>query len=500
MYGTAQHPVPDADDRCKMSLLNTTGAVVAFRRVPRVLAWLVIASGFVVLVGGWMLDLRELRSIIPGAVGMKPLTAVALVAGAAALLLLEDPHEARRRRVAGRLVALVPGVIGTLVLAQYIFGVTIGIDELLFTDADGRASGIAYPGRIAPTTAACSLLLTLSLLLLDAKPRRGWRPSEVPLLPLALVAVMSLIGYAYSIPAFYGPGAAAKMAVNTAGLFVLLAVAVVLVRPHGWLMRLGTTRDPGGVMARRLAPMVLLMPLLLGWLHLRTTEWGLFDARWGAWWLSVATMAGLVWMISWCAQSLSRADGERRELERQLFRLASHDSLTGLYNRHRFDEELGRFAAHHRRYGGEAALLLLDLDGLKAVNDRLGHQAGDQLIRAVADTLSKRLRSTDFLARLGGDEFAVLLPQTSPEHARLVAAEMVGAVSAVRTETATGLGGTTASCGVVSLEPGGERDLVTLVGLADAAMYEAKRAGGHRFVVAGDRRPGAARPALHAAL
>lgn len=476
-----------------MSLLNTPGAVPAFRRVARVLAWLVVASGVVVLVGGWMLDVRELRSIIPGAVGMKPMTAVSLMAGAAALLLLEDPDGNGRRRVAGRLLALVPGVAGVLVLAQYIFGVTLGIDELLYTDVDGRAAGVAYPGRIAPTTAACSLLLTLSLLLLDVKPRRGWRPSEIPAVPMALVAVMSLIGYAYSIPAFYGPGAAAKMAVHTAGLFVLLAVAVVLVRPHGWLMRLGTTRDPGGVMVRRLAPMVLLMPLVLGWLHLRTSQWGLFDERWGAWWLSVATMAGLVWMISWCAQSLSRADGERRELERQLFRMASYDSLTGLYNRHRFDEELGRFAAHHRRYGGDGALLLLDLDGLKGVNDRLGHQAGDQLIRAVADSLSRRLRTTDFLARLGGDEFAVLLPQTSPEDAKLVAADMIGAVSAVRAETATGTGGTTASCGVVSLGPG-DQDPVSLVGLADAAMYEAKRSGGHRFAVAPDRRQ---RPKRH---
>jgi diguanylate cyclase (GGDEF)-like protein/PAS domain S-box-containing protein len=136
------------------------------------------------------------------------------------------------------------------------------------------------------------------------------------------------------------------------------------------------------------------------------------------------TRSGDVRLIAWSCTGLTAPDGtvthvvatgidvtERRRLERRLRHLAEHDDLTGLMNRRRFQEELERHLAEGRRYGLTGALLVLDLDDFKAVNDTHGHSAGDRVLRDVADALRSRLRETDIVARLGGDEFAVLLPR-----------------------------------------------------------------------------------------
>lgn len=160
---------------------------------------------------------------------------------------------------------------------------------------------------------------------------------------------------------------------------------------------------------------------------------------------------------------------ERREYEARLRHLADHDALTGLLNRRAFEEALDAHVARVRRYGAAGALLLLDLDGFKDVNDTHGHHAGDALLVRVADTLGVRLRETDVLARLGGDEFAVLLPMESAQAAELVARALVDVVRGLDADV-------TASVGVAVVADGD----VTAEGLmidADRAMYAAKGAG-----------------------
>src|SRR5579871_4392628 len=112
-------------------------------------------------------------------------------------------------------------------------------------------------------------------------------------------------------------------------------------------------------------------------------------------------------------------------MERELRHMADHDPLTGLLNRRGLEAELERHVTHVRRYGDRGALLALDLDHFKTVNDTLGHDAGDQLIVSVAEILTERLRATDTVARLGGDEFAILLPEATLSTAEGVAAQLV---------------------------------------------------------------------------
>jgi diguanylate cyclase (GGDEF)-like protein/PAS domain S-box-containing protein len=165
----------------------------------------------------------------------------------------------------------------------------------------------------------------------------------------------------------------------------------------------------------------------------------------------------------------------RRYLDR-LAHLVDHDVLTGLANRRRFEAELQRHLDRCRRHGPSGALLLLDLDNFKQVNDTLGHNAGDQLLVTVSGLLRRTIRDTDVVARLGGDEFALLLPDADQRGAQRVA-ELV--VERIRDHAAT-LDGVrrrvTASVGAVSFAAAAEHSADVLA-LADMTMYDAKEAG-----------------------
>jgi diguanylate cyclase (GGDEF)-like protein/PAS domain S-box-containing protein len=175
--------------------------------------------------------------------------------------------------------------------------------------------------------------------------------------------------------------------------------------------------------------------------------------------------------------------GERRRGEEQLAYLAYHDALTGLPNRILVEQEIDLALARARRARGAAALMFVDLDDFKEVNDRLGHAAGDRLLASVSARLRGVLRDSDVLARQGGDEFLVLLGDLSDDPT--AAAESVGSklLSALLepfvvagTEVRTG-----ASIGV-SLYPDDAADTEALLRHADVAMYRAKAAGGGRLV------------------
>jgi diguanylate cyclase (GGDEF)-like protein/PAS domain S-box-containing protein len=193
-----------------------------------------------------------------------------------------------------------------------------------------------------------------------------------------------------------------------------------------------------------------------------------------------------------CKRLVGLADGTRllvgvitdvtryREAEAHIRHLAHHDALTGLANRALFRERLGRALAAARRRGGPVAVLCLDLDRFKPVNDTLGHPVGDALLRAVAARLLACVREGDTAARLGGDEFAVLQAGAGqPEAAGALARRLVEALSApyevLGHQVVVG-----ASVGV-ALAPGDGRDPDELLKRADMALYRAKADGRGTF-------------------
>ncbi|WP_299445944.1 EAL domain-containing protein [uncultured Phycicoccus sp.] len=173
---------------------------------------------------------------------------------------------------------------------------------------------------------------------------------------------------------------------------------------------------------------------------------------------------------------------ERRRYEDRLTHLADHDALTGLPNRRRFEADMVQHQALCARYGPRGALLLIDLDHFKEVNDTLGHAAGDHLIASTGRILRDGVRTSDTVARLGGDEFAVLLPEADETDAETVAAHLVRQIR----EHCAALDGAhrrvTASIGVVTFDAATAHDGDVLA-LADMLMYDAKDAGRDGYVL-----------------
>lgn len=166
----------------------------------------------------------------------------------------------------------------------------------------------------------------------------------------------------------------------------------------------------------------------------------------------------------------------RMEAAQQLLHIATHDTLTGLANRRMLTERLSHALARAERTGEAVAVLFIDLDGFKSVNDKHGHGAGDEVLRDVATRLSRIARATDFVARLGGDEFVILLDtDVHPGSPSMLAERVFDALSAPCRFTG-GEAPIGASIGV-AMHPPLSNLAADLIRRADAAMYEAKSAG-----------------------
>jgi diguanylate cyclase (GGDEF)-like protein/PAS domain S-box-containing protein len=184
-------------------------------------------------------------------------------------------------------------------------------------------------------------------------------------------------------------------------------------------------------------------------------------------------------MLVWSA---IRDITERKHSEALLRDLADRDGLTGLLNRRKFEEHLAQEVALVDRYGGESAMLLIDIDSLKDVNDTLGHACGDETIRNVGAVVASRMRTTDLVARVGGDEFAVLLPHTSEAAAQAVAEDLLATIRAQDLVLAGHHLRPSVSIGVAAFEAGAVACDDVMVA-ADLGLYEAKDAGRNQIGV-----------------
>jgi len=167
----------------------------------------------------------------------------------------------------------------------------------------------------------------------------------------------------------------------------------------------------------------------------------------------------------------------QRQMKEQLRHQADHDSLTGLFNRRRFEQEVSGQLNYAQRYSRPGALLLMDLDTFKFVNDSYGHPIGDEVLSDVGASLSAAVRDTDVVARIGGDEFAVLLREAEALEAIAVAKKLI---AAVRAGSKPSIG---ASVGIAPFDGAGEKTPDELLVAADIALYEAKEMGGGTTVL-----------------
>lgn len=170
-----------------------------------------------------------------------------------------------------------------------------------------------------------------------------------------------------------------------------------------------------------------------------------------------------------------------------LAKLAATDALTGLMTRRSFREESHRLISQALRHHHEVSCIMLDVDHFKSINDRFGHQTGDEVLKAVASTCKMQLRAGDLFGRLGGEEFAIILPHVGREGALTTAEKLRQAVAAASIDGPAGPLSVTASLGVTATSIIA-KDVDTLLSQADAAMYRAKETGRNRCEAWGHNR------------
>lgn len=240
------------------------------------------------------------------------------------------------------------------------------------------------------------------------------------------------------------------------------------------------TRPWHGVVKRTRLRAAAAMPIVregksVGTLYLGATERRAFDDE------ALTLLRRITENLAYALQNLEHEE-DRKRAEEQAHYLATHDSLTGLPNRALFSDLLDQALATSLRYHHKLAVMFIDLDHFKDVNDNLGHAAGDLLLQEVARQLRSVLRSSDVLARMGGDEFVVLLPNVSGvDDATRVASKLLDAAVAslhVLDEDCS----VSASIGI-SLFPDHNEDRQILMKYADVAMYQAKARGKNTWVV-----------------
>ena len=427
---------------------------------------------------GWsapIAGIERLRAPIPGTFEMRANGALALVVLAAALWLLRDGAGEGRRAVWGRVLAQLVALGAILTMFEYATSTDIGIDGIV-----ASSEGV-HPGRTSPLATIGVMLVALWFSCME-RPGIGWRRAEDVFAALAgLTIVFAAIGTIYQ--ADYAVGTDGVNGISPQGTIALLALwaGALLARPRSAWARVLLSSGTGGQTLRRLVPMLIIVPPICGGIVIIGVEADSFALRLGVAGVVAGAICVFVAVLVKVARQLEALDDERLRLEQKLIEAADRDPLTGVHNRRRLDEELGRMLGLARRTESDVAVLSLDLDNFKPTNDRFGHATGDELLVAVATVMRGELRQTDFVCRPGGDEFLVLLADTDATAAQIVALKLLVAIRDVRLHHPGGeVIATHASIGISSVSDG-ECQPQDLLAAADRALYVAKEQGGDRF-------------------
>lgn len=446
--------------------------IFGFDRAASVIAALI---GILVLIG-WTLDVEFLKRLMPTLVAMNPVTAVCFIVLSVSVWAShsENPSPATLNLI--RTSALIVLIVGSLKLCEVALGWFSGVDQIIFQE---RLIGVGSfpPNRMAPNTAFNFVLLSLAVIF-PWKRSRGWFDLSTILIVVSVLgSFIPVIGYAYGTKPFYGIGQFIPMALHTALTFLMLGLGLLFARPGRPIVATLFDNGMSGMMVRRLLPAVIALPVLLGWFRLEGQKLQLYDNELGAALVVVAQILLLGTIVWWNSRVILGLDKQRKEAEAKLSELVLTDDLTGLRNRRGFvllaEQELK--LAKNKRMGIVLWCLYADLDGLKQINDTLGHDAGSQAIVHTAAILKSTFRDSDIIARLGGDEFSILAATNTLDGGDLLVERLQLNVADfnAREDLPYKL---SLSLGIVPVDTDHMLTLDQIVKSADAKMYSDKQA------------------------
>jgi diguanylate cyclase (GGDEF)-like protein len=423
---------------------------------------------------GWAADVAALRWVFPGSISMAANTAWCFILLGAALVILRRPIHSTVHTVAAAACGVVVMLVGLLTLIEDATSTDLGIDHWfpkLF--GTGDLSNRASPHAMVAFVCFGGWMLARAL---------RWRKASAIISIGCVTAVgTAVIGFLLDARYLFGMRAVSGMAPHTLFAFVVLTFGVLAMLSNDDQTRANLIRanGPGGYVARKVVPAAAVGLVIFAWTASSMIRHDWLDPTEALASLAGASVVLIVGLLVWMGGRLQAVHRRQKMLETTLEQQALTDSLTHLLNRRGFENDLRNRQLLSRRYpDATTSVVLFDLDKLKAVNDQLGHPAGDVLLRGVAAALRAVSREQDSLARLGGDEFALILPHTDEAGATAVAERVVISMAEASWEHSTGQVKSTISAGIVS-DPTGLAEVDELLACADTALYEAKAAGGN---------------------
>ena len=282
--------------------------------ISRVLGYAVAALGLVVMVG-WLLNIPAVESLLPDLATMKFNTALLFLLSG--FVLTRTKSSDRTIQVCAAMVVIIAG----LTLVEYIFGWSLGIDELLVRDTATISQNGDYAGRMSIMTAVDFVLVGSGVLLLHRRALMA----QILALVAGLVAFLALTGYLYGVSALYQIIPYSSMALHTALAFLLLSLGILFAKPDDALMQIVTDTSAGGLLVRRLLPAVILLPLLFGWLRLQGQALGWYANQFGTALTSLSFVIFFALIVMWTAQYLRHIDLQR--IQAEAARQAAYDQL-----------------------------------------------------------------------------------------------------------------------------------------------------------------------------
>jgi PAS domain S-box-containing protein len=287
--------------------------VSSFKSFSKFTSLMIFFAGFSVLCG-WFSDIPALKSVFSGYVPMTPNTAVCFILTGISLLAAQTKPVLPRPRIITQTFAFIVALVGILTLAEYIFGLNIGIDRIFFRQ-QVEVVLKTFPGRMSPFSAFNFFLIGTALLVLDKQTKNGWQPAQLLILLEGVVSLLALVGYAYGVSSLYSVGFYKPMALNSAFVFALVCIGILLARPDCGLMSVVTSDSEGGVTLRRLLLIVIGVPFLLGWLGLTGFKAGLYNLSFGLSMLAVSIIVVFAIVIWANAIALHKIDIRRIQAE-----------------------------------------------------------------------------------------------------------------------------------------------------------------------------------------
>jgi PAS domain S-box-containing protein len=267
---------------------------------------------------GWILDMPVLQRIHPALVTMKANTAIALLLACTSLLLQQDEKVRGVKRWLAQACGAVVALLGVLTLGEHVFGWDLGIDQALFRESLA-AAGASFPGRMGVASTVVMICIGTALMTLDSRLRgRYWAPKFAVMAAVATTLVF--LYYFYGIEQGEAISKYATIALHTVPAFYALCMGIFFARPHRGVMLELLGPGMGSIVARRMLPAAIFVPILLGWLRTLGRQAGMFGAGFGTAAFVVLIIMLFTLLIRWTVMAVNRLEGERRRSEAALRR------------------------------------------------------------------------------------------------------------------------------------------------------------------------------------